>query len=112
MKFSKGANLTAAVSNTILTVPTGYDCVVTMLFIANVGGSTHSVGATWHDGADVAFLAGKSVSAGDYIQFGGPEGAFLVMKEGDYITITPEASSTFSSIISFDMHPAAPRLNI
>lgn len=112
MKFSKGANLTAGASNTILTVPNGYDCVVTMLFIANVGGSTHSVGATWHDGVDVTFLAGKNVSAGDYIQFGGPEGAFLVMKEGDYITITPEAGSTFSSIISFDMYTAAPRLNI
>lgn len=112
MKFSKGANLTEGVANTILTVPTGYDCVVTMLFIANVGGSTKSIGAVWHDGADVAFLAGKSVSAGDYLQFGGPEGAFLVMKEGDYITITPEAASTFSSIISFDMYPAAPRLNL
>lgn len=112
MKYSKGSNLTAGTDNNILTVPTGYDAVITYLFMANVGGNTHSISAEWRNGATIEFLAGKSVSAGDFIAFGGQEGAFLVMREGDSIIVAPEANSTFSSIISFDMYPAAPRLNI
>ena len=112
MKYSKGINLTAGVDNTIFTVPTGYDAVVTYLFISNVGGSTHSVDAEWQDGTTIQFLGGKSISAGDYIAFGGPEGAFLVMTEGDSIVITPEAASSFCSIISFDLYPMASRLNV
>lgn len=112
MKFSKGATLTAGSPNTILTVPTGYDAVVTYLFISNTGGSSASVGASWHDGTTITFLSGKNVSAGEYIAFGGPVGAFLTMTEGDYITITPESGSSFASIISFDLYPAAPRLNV
>lgn len=112
MKYSKGAELTAGAANTVFTVPTGYDAVVTMLFIANVGGSSKTVSATWHNGADVTFLSGKSISSGEFLQFGGETGYFLVLKEGDYITVDPEAASTFSSIISFDLNPAAPRLNV
>ena len=111
-KHSKGFNLTGGVANTLITVPTGYDVVVTYLFIANGGGSTSNVTATWHDGVDVVFLAGKSVSSSDFIAFGGPQGAFLVMREGDYMTIEPAAGSTFSAIISYELYPAAPRLNI
>ena len=112
MKHSTGFNLTAGTSNTILTVPTGYDACVTYLFISNVGGSTKTVSATWHDGVSVEFLGGKSVGSNDFLQFGGPVGAFLIMREGDYMTITPEAGSSFSAIISYDLYPAAPRLNI
>lgn len=112
MKFSKGAVLTAGTSNTIFTVPTGYDAVITYLFISNTGGSSATVGAAWHDGATITFLSGKNVGAGEFLAFGGPEGAFLVMTENDYLTITPAAGSSFSSIISFDLYPAAPRLNV
>jgi hypothetical protein len=111
-KHSTGFNLTAGASNPILTVPTGYDALVSYLFISNGGQNTKSVTATWHDGVDVIFLSGKSVSAGDHIDFGGSGSSFLVMREGDYMTIEPEAASTFSCIISYDLYPAAPRLNI
>ena len=112
MKYSKGFNLTAGTSTTILTVPAGYDACVTYLFISNVGGSTESVSATWHDGADVTIVVAKSIGSGDFLQFGGLVGAFLIMREGDYITVEPSAGSTFSVIISYDMYPAAPRLNV
>ena len=112
MKHSTGFNLTADTANTILTVPTGYDACVSYLFISNVGGSTKTVSASWHDGVTVDFLGSKGVGANDFLQFGGPVGAFLIMREGDYMTITPEAGSTFSAIISYDLYPAAPRLNI
>ena len=105
MKYSIGKNLTAGVSNTIFTVPTGYHAEVTMLFIANAGASTKSVSASWHDGSVVTFQGSKSVNAGEFIQFGGDYGSFLIMTDGDYLTITPEAGSTFTAIVSFHVYP-------
>ena len=105
MKQSLGKNLTAGVANTLFTVPEGYHCIVSYLFIANSGGSTASVSAAWHDGSTIAFQGSKSVNAGDALTFGGPEGAVLVMTDGDYLTVTPAAGSTFTSIVTFDLIP-------
>jgi len=111
MKFSHGDELTAGSANHILEVPAGYDAIVTYLFISNTG-STKSISAKWvHSGVDIDFIAGKNVSADDFLEFGGQHGKFLVAKEGDTVTLTPEAGSTFVSIISFDLVPATPRLN-
>ena len=98
--YSIGKNLTAGVSNTLFTVPTGYEARVTMLFVANGTGSTAGYSASWHDGSVITFQANKSLGDGQYDQFGG-EGAFLVMTEGDYLTVTPDAGSTFTAIVSF-----------
>jgi len=112
MKFSHGANLTAGSSNTILTAPAGYDAIVSYLFISNTTGSTKSIDAVWnHSGTDIDFLAAKSLSSKEILTFGGPTGAFLVMKEGDTLSLTPEAASTFVTIVSFEFVPATPRLN-
>lgn len=112
MKFSHGHELTAGSSNTILEAPSGYDAVVTYLFVSNVGGSSKDFDARWvHGAANIDFVGGKSVSSGDFLTFGGEAGAWVVLKEGDKINITPEAGSTFSSIISFELIPATPRLN-
>lgn len=108
MKFSIGKVLTAGTSNTLFTVPTGYHCVVSMLFITNVGASTKSVSAAWHDGTVITFQGSKSVNAGEHIQFGGASGFFLVMSDGDYLTVTPEASSSFNAIVSFELYPHNP----
>ena len=112
MKFSHGYALTAGSANNILTVPSGYDAVVTYLFISNTTGSSKSLSAKWvHNGVDIDFLAGKNVGAGDFLEFGGQYGEFLVAKEGDTLTLTPEAGSTFVSILSFELVTATPRLN-
>ena len=112
MKFSHGDALTAGSANTILNVPNGYDAVVTYLFISNTGGSTKSISAKWvHNGVDINFLGGKSVNSDSFLEFGGQYGEFLVAKEGDTLTLTPEAGSTFVSIISFELVTATPRLN-
>lgn len=112
MKFSHGAALTAGTANTILTAPTGYDAIVSYLFISNTTGSTKSISAKWvHSGVDIDFLSSKNLNAAEILDFGGPEGAFLVMKEGDTMVLTPEAASTFVTIISFELVPATPRLN-
>jgi hypothetical protein len=112
MKFSHGDALTAGSANTILDVPAGYDAVVTYLFISNTTGSSKSIDARWTHGAvNIDFLAGKNVGSGDFLEFGGQYGEFLVAKEGDTIILTPESASTFVSIISFELVTATPRLN-
>ena len=111
MKFSHGDALTAGSANHILEVPAGYDAVVTYLFISNTG-SNKSIDAKWvHNGTDINFIAGKNVSADEFLEFVGQHGEFLVAKEGDTITLTPESGSTFVSIISFELVTATPRLN-
>ena len=103
LRYSIGKNLTAGSANTLFIVPSGYHAIVTMLFIANAGGSTASVSAAWHDGSTIVFQGAKSVNAGDNLQFGGPTGHFLVMTDGDYLTVTPAAGSTFTAIVSFEL---------
>ena len=111
MKFSHGDALTAGSANHILEVPTGYDAIVTYLFISNTG-NNKSISAKWvHNGVDINFIAGKNVGADEFLEFGGDSGEFLVAKEGDTITLTPESGSTFVSIISFELITATPRLN-
>jgi hypothetical protein len=111
MRFSHGDTLTAGSPNHILAVPAGYDAIVTYLLISNTG-SNKNISAKWvHGGVDINFIAGKNVNADEFLEFGGQSGEFLVAKEGDTITLTPEAGSTFVSIISFVLMPATPRLN-
>ena len=112
MKFSHGDALTAGSSNTILDVPTGYDAIVTYLFISNTTGSSKSIDARWvHGGTNIDFLSGKNVGSKEFLKFGGQYGEFLVAKEGDTLSLTPETGSTFVSIISFELITATPRLN-
>ena len=72
MKFSHGDALTAGSANTILDVPSGYDAIVTYLFISNTTGSSKSIDARWvHNSVNIDFLSGKNVGAGDFLEFGG-----------------------------------------
>lgn len=103
-ELTVGKNLTAGTANTIYTVPKGCKAIATLLFIANGGGSTAAVTAGWHDvsQADTITIAGsKSVGAGDYLQFSDGR---MVMDEYDYVTVTPASGSTFSVILTLEIH--------
>ena len=103
-ELTVGQNLTAGVANTIYTVPKGCKAIATLLFIANGGGSTASVTAGWHDisqPATITIAGAKSVGAGDFLQFSDGR---MVMDEYDYITVTPAAGSTFSVILTMELH--------
>ena len=100
--YSIGTNLTAGTANTLFTVPNGYEARVTMVYITNNTGSSKSFSAEWNDsGTSIPFASSKSLNSKDFIQYGGEFGDFLIMDEGDYMTVTPEAGSTFVSIVSF-----------
>ena len=93
---------------TVLTVPDGYHCKVTY-FLAAASGSV-TIDAKWSDGSDYTFLHSKNMSAGDLVEFGGSEGKFLVMTDGETIDI--QCSSTSATfIISYELY-LAPTSNI
>ena len=103
-ELTVGLNLTADTSNTVYTVPKGCKAIATMLFLANAGGNSKSISADWYDKSandDIVIAAGKSVSAGEYIQFSDGR---LVLDEYDEIRVTPEAASTFSVILTMEIH--------
>ncbi len=102
-ELTVGKNLTAGVANTVYTVPKGCKAIATLLFIANGGGSSASVSAGWHDvsyGATVTISGAKNLGAGEYLQFADGR---MVMDEGDYLTVTPAAGSTFSVILTMEI---------
>lgn len=103
-ELTVGKNLTAGTANTVYTVPKGCKAIATLLFIANGGGSTASVTAGWHDvsqAATITIAGSKSVGAGDVLQFSDGR---MVMDEYDYVTVTPAAGSTFSVILTVEIH--------
>jgi hypothetical protein len=103
-ELTVGKNLTAGVSNTVYTVPKGCKGIATLLFLANGGGNSKSITAKWYnhsENTEIVIAAGKSVSAGEYIQFSDGR---MVMDEYDEVRITPEAASTFSVILTFELH--------
>lgn len=103
-ELTVGKNLTAGVSNTVYTVPKGCKAIATLLFIANGGGSTASVSAGWHDvsqPATIIISGAKSVGGGEVLQFSDGR---MVMDEYDYITVTPASGSTFSVILTMEIH--------
>ena len=107
MKDSIGVEIDAtggAVTDQVIyTVPTGYHSLVSMFFLSNTGGSTTTVGGAWNDGVSVPFLAGKSLAAGDHLQFGGTYGAWLAMEEGDTISVSVASGGTCAAILSFEL---------
>jgi hypothetical protein len=103
-ELTVGKNLTAGTATTVYTVPKGCKAIATLLFLANGGGNSKSITAKWYnhsEDTEIVIAAGKSVSAGEYIQFSDGR---MVMDEYDEVRITPEAASTFSVILTFELH--------
>ncbi len=102
-ELTVGENLTAGVVNTVYTVPKGCKAIATLLFFSNYGGSSKSITASWYDKSEndsTIIMGGKSIGAGDYIQFS--QGR-MVMDEYDELRVTPEASSSFSVIFTVEI---------
>lgn len=107
MKSSVGVNLDAtggAITDQIVyTVPTGYRSTISLFWMSNVGGTSTTVGGKWSDGADITFMSGKSLNAGDHIEFGGPYGAWLSMDEGDTLKASVANGGVCGLIISYEL---------
>ena len=87
----------------VITVPAGYHCKVTYFLVAAKGSET--VDARWSDGTDYDFLHSKNMSAGDLVEFGGSDGKFLVMTEGETLDIKCSSVNAVF-IISYELYLA------
>lgn len=101
-ELSVGATPTAGSTSTLYTVPTGYRALWNLSYIHNTSGSTKHITLTWYDSsAAVSYdiLSQYSFNSKDYLKFDG--GAYVVLEEGDQVKVTPEASSTFTVLLTF-----------
>lgn len=102
-ELTAGNNLTAATPTVIYTVPTGYYAKWNLLYVLNGSGSTKYITVTWHDksaNTDISILYQYGVNTKEFLKIDG--GAYMVLEEGDYVTITSESGSTFSTIATFE----------
>lgn len=102
-EITVGSNLVAATPTVIYTVPVGYYAKWNLLYALNGTGSTKDITVTWHDASantNINILYEYAVSSKEFLKIDG--GAYMVMEEGDYITVTSEAGSTFTTICTFE----------
>ena len=101
--ITAGTNLTAATPTVIYTVPTGYYAKWNLLYVLNGTGSTKHVTVTWYDAStatSISILYQYTVNSKEFLKIDG--GAYMVLEEGDYVTVTSEAGSTMTSIATFE----------
>jgi hypothetical protein len=100
--ISVGKNLTAAVETTIYTVPTGYQAQWNLMYLHNGGGNTKTITVSWYDKSEdttINIFDAYSLASKDYFKFDG--GAYVVLEEGDTVTMTSESGSSFYAICTF-----------
>lgn len=103
-KVSVGKHLTAGGSDLFYTVPDGYRASWTLLYIINNTSSAKAITATWHDAStshDIHIVNSYPLDAKGYIKFDG--GAWVMLEEGDTVTITSESGSDADAICSFEL---------
>jgi hypothetical protein len=102
-EITAGNNLTANTPTVIYTVPTGYYAKWNLLYALNGTGSSKHLTVTWHDHSaniDINILYQYTINSKDYFKLDG--GAYMVLEEGDYVTVTSESGSTFTTIATFE----------
>ena len=85
---------------TVYTCPANCIAELTFVHVVNGGGSTNSVDVEWYVAADnytSHFLSGKSLNAGDYINFTNID---LVLQSGDEIRVTPTSAGHIDTILT------------
>lgn len=100
--LSVGVNPTAGVTTTVYTVPTGYYALFNLLYVHNTGGSTKHITVEWYDASaatTIDILTEVTYSAKSYTQF---SNAYIVFEEGDQLRLTPESTSAFAVVATFE----------
>jgi hypothetical protein len=99
---SVGANLTDGVSNIIYTCPNNYTAKVVLLLVSNGTGGNRTVTIQWYDSSaatSYSITNGYILSAYNFLVF---DQSYLILNSGDYISSTPEAGSTMSSVLTIE----------
>lgn len=99
---SIGKNLTAGTSNVLYTCPTNYTSKAVLLLVSNGTSGNKTITLQWYDSTtseSYSITNGYVLSAYGFLIF---DQSYLVLNSGDYITATPEAGSTMSSIFTVE----------
>lgn len=102
-EISVGKNLVADTLTTIFTVPTGYYAKWNLMYLFNASGSTKTIMAQWNDASEgtTIYVYNGTIANNDFVRMDG--GAYVVLEEGDTIKMQSEATSTFSTICTFEL---------
>jgi hypothetical protein len=101
--ISVSKNLTAATATTLYTVPTGYYAKCVLVHACNTSPSKH-ISFSWYDAstATTTLIVSEQVLSARTTLSLISETQYFVMEEGDYLTATSEAGSTFSVLATFE----------
>jgi hypothetical protein len=100
--ISVGINPTGGATTTVYTVPTGYYALFNLLYVHNTGANNKYLTVQWYDSSantTIDILTQVPYTSKAYTQF---DGAYVVMKEGDQLRVTPESTSAFAIIATFE----------
>jgi hypothetical protein len=103
-KVSVGKPIPSGSSTLFYTVPDGYRASWTLLYAVNHTSSAKNLTVTWYDKSanisiDVFF--NYPLAAKNYLMFDG--GAWVMLEEGDTITIAGESGMDGDAIVSFEV---------
>lgn len=99
---SIGKNLTAGTSNVLYTCPANHTAKAVLLLVSNGTSGNKTITIQWYDtttSASYSITNGYVLTAYNFLVF---DQSYLVLNAGDYITATPEAGSTMSSIFTVE----------
>ena len=100
--ISVGINPTAGTTTTVYTVPTGYYALFNLLYVHNTGANNKFLTVQWFDASantSIDILTQVTYTAKQYSQF---SNAYVVFEEGDQLRVTPESTSAFAIIATFE----------
>jgi hypothetical protein len=100
--ISVGINPTAGTTTTVYTVPTGYYALFNLLYVHNTGGGSKTLTVQWYDASaatTIDILTAVTYTSKMYTQF---DNAYVVFEEGDQLRVTPESTSSFAIIATFE----------
>ena len=100
--ISVGINPTAGTTTTVYTVPTGYYALFNLLYVHNTGANNKHLTVQWFDAsanATIDILTQVPYTAKQYTQF---DNAYVVFEEGDQLRVTPESTSSFAIVATFE----------
>jgi hypothetical protein len=100
--ISVGINPTAGTTTTVYTVPTGYYALFNLLYVHNTGANNKFLTVQWYDASantSIDILTQVPYTSKQYTQF---SNAYVVFEEGDQLRVTPESTSAFAIIATFE----------
>jgi hypothetical protein len=100
--ISVGINPPAGTTTTVYTVPTGYYALFNLLYVHNTGANNKFLTVQWYDASaatSIDILTAVPYTSKQYTQF---SDAYVVFEEGDQLRVTPEATSSFAIIATFE----------